>query len=538
MRISSFLFFTFIPLITITTTCNAKQYKTTVAILGAGAAGISAASRLDQKGETDFLIIDAQSFIGGRVQHQAFGYKSVELGANWIYGKGTNPIYKLASRHGLITTPNDKRDVVYYDTYGPVTTQVGHELTDIFEQVMEDMVLYAEDRLSRNQVDLSSRTALRMLDWQPDTPLKSAVEYFAIDWELAEPAEVASLDYATGTRDMTVGTFPFGNEFVIDYRGFNYILQQEASRYLRDDEDDRLLLNTLVTHIDYSNDDGLVKIKTNNSHEIIANYVICTFSLGVLQSDLVQFIPKLPEWKKEALYSFHMTTYTKIFMRFDHQFWGDWQFALYADNNRTKHDHGYTVWQNLNAPGYFSLLQGKNEQDHILMVTVTYKDAERIERMADTEIIDEIMVVLKKMFPDTTIPRPLEILVPRWHNNPLFRGSYSNWPIGMLTEHHDNLRAPLPASSTRPRIWFSGEAMSEDYGYLHGAWTEGIATANKILDCIHDQCPRQEYHDTITGCGNNPSFKFLNNKNKKYTHPSFSTSNLSASVSLKFHRQV
>ena len=60
-----------------------------------------------------------------------------------IYGKGANPIYKLATRHGLVTTPNDKRDVVYFDSYGPVPTQVGHELTDTFEQVMEDMVLYA-----------------------------------------------------------------------------------------------------------------------------------------------------------------------------------------------------------------------------------------------------------------------------------------------------------------------------------------------------------------------------------------------------------
>ena len=57
-----------------------------------------------------------------------------------------------------------------------------------------------------------------MLNWKPDTHLKSAVEYFAIDWELAEPADGCSLDYATGTRDMTVGTFPFGNEFVIDNR--------------------------------------------------------------------------------------------------------------------------------------------------------------------------------------------------------------------------------------------------------------------------------------------------------------------------------
>ena len=77
---------------------------------------------------------------------------------------------------------------------------------------------WSEERIAHNQVDLSSRAALRMLGWEPDTPLKAAVEYFAIEWELAEPAEVSSLEYATGTSDMTEGTFPFGNEFVVDHR--------------------------------------------------------------------------------------------------------------------------------------------------------------------------------------------------------------------------------------------------------------------------------------------------------------------------------
>ncbi|KAI9487922.1 hypothetical protein BDB00DRAFT_773571 [Zychaea mexicana] len=495
-------------LATATTRCHAAQYRTKVAILGAGAAGISAASRLSQKNETDFMIIEAQSFIGGRVQHQPFGDYSVELGANWIYGKGANPIYRLAVRHGLATTPNDKRDVVYFDAYGPTSTEMGHKTTEDFEQVMEDM-----KRLSKNQVDLSSRTALRLLGWEPDTPLKSAVEYFAIDWELAEPAEVASLDYATGTTDMTVGTFPFGNEFVVDHRGFNFILRKEADMFL-EEEDERLLLNTMVTQVDYSqattDADGLVRVTTNNGHEIIGDYVLCTFSLGVLQSNTVQFIPELPEWKKEALFSFHMTTYTKIFVKFDHQFWGDWQFALYADTNGTKPDSGYTVWQNLNAPGYFSAQNSdEKRRDNILMVTTTYKDSERIERMSDTEIIEEITAVLQRMFPDFTVPRPLEILVPRWHSNPLFRGSYSNWPIGMQTQHHDNIRAPLPADSKKPKVVFPGEAYSQDYyGYLHGAWLEGSSTADSILECMDDECTPQPFFDGITGCSWEPTFKF------------------------------
>lgn len=50
-----------------------------------------------------------------------------------------------------------------------------------------------------------------------------------------------------------------------------------------------------------------------------------TKRLGVLQSDLVQFNPNFPEWKRESLLSFHMTTYTKIFLQFKKKFWGDWQ---------------------------------------------------------------------------------------------------------------------------------------------------------------------------------------------------------------------
>jgi hypothetical protein len=52
-------------------------------------------------------------------------------------------------------------------------------------------------------------------------------------------------------------------------------------------------------------------------------------SLGVLQNQQVKFTPELPEWKREALLSFHMTTYTKIFVKFaQDNFWGDWEVSL------------------------------------------------------------------------------------------------------------------------------------------------------------------------------------------------------------------
>ena len=44
-----------------------KLLETDVIILGAGASGISAAQTLDNKGIHDFLIVDAQAFVGGKI---------------------------------------------------------------------------------------------------------------------------------------------------------------------------------------------------------------------------------------------------------------------------------------------------------------------------------------------------------------------------------------------------------------------------------------------------------------------------------------
>ncbi|KAI8088663.1 uncharacterized protein BX664DRAFT_331050, partial [Halteromyces radiatus] len=463
--------------------------RTQVVVLGAGASGIAAALTLHDMNITDFILVDAQSFLGGRVQHHPFGQTNVELGANWIYGKGRNPIYQLAQQHGLKSIPNDKKNVVYFSE-GRIPQDQGQRISDWFDSTMERMVQFADERMKRNQVDLSSRTALHLSGWIPDTPLKAAVEYFAVNWEMAEPAELSSLDYATGTVDTVSGSFPLGNDFVIDPRGFNYILEQEAKTVLNDN-DSRLLLNTRVTDVIYGEEnDNKVTILTANGTKIIADHALCTFSLGVLQHNDVQFKPDFPEWKREALYSFHMTTYTKIFVKFDTKFWGDWQFALYA-SNKTQHGGDYTVWQNLVSD---------SKHDNILMVTTTFKESELIEGKTDKQVSQDIQKILQRMFPEVHVPFPTDILIPRWHQHPLFRGSYSNWPIGMSVQHHDNMRAPLPL--TTPHLWFAGEAMSRKYyGYLHGAWMDGQQAATAIGQCILlKNCSHYHHHPLVTGC--------------------------------------
>lgn len=138
--------------------------------------------------------------------------------------------------------------------------------------------------------------------------------------------------------------------------------------------------------------------------------------------------------------------------------------GLYADSERGR----YPVWQSLDDPNFFP-------GSGILFVTVTVSDlfirmysaqlisfqgdfSLRIEGLNDSQVQNEVMGVLRSMFPGVTVPDPIAFHFPRWHSDPLFRGSFSNWPPFYRAEHQLNLNATVD-----DRLWFAGEATSTKY---------------------------------------------------------------------------
>ena len=87
---------------------SAPQGKKKVLILGAGASGITAAKTLYDQGVTDFLVLEGQSYIGGRITQASFGGTKVEMGANWIHysDKDDNPLMPLKNKSNLAATPS------------------------------------------------------------------------------------------------------------------------------------------------------------------------------------------------------------------------------------------------------------------------------------------------------------------------------------------------------------------------------------------------------------------------------------------------
>ncbi|EGO28558.1 hypothetical protein SERLADRAFT_354437 [Serpula lacrymans var. lacrymans S7.9] len=445
----------------------------TVLILGGGVAGVIAARTLEQQGITDYIIVEARQELGGRMQNYTFGAPgkqyTVELGPNWIQGTQegngpANPILILAEKHNLSTQFNDwYGSIMTYDYNGY------NDYLDVFNDAVDaytNTTIVAGERVDQQLVDTNLLTGYGIIGASSKTPQEAASIYYQADWTPEQTSWIASSWGNNFTYNTDVGGFSDSNLMCIDQRGFKTIIQEEAQEFLKPEQ---LLLNSTVDKITYS-EDG-VTVSLTNGRSLSADYALCTFSVGVLQYGDVAFEPTLPSWKVEAIQSMVMATYTKIFFQFPEDFWFSTEMALYADKQRGR----YPVWQSMDHVGFFP-------GSGIVFVTVTGDFAIRTEALSDNLVQDEVMGVLRAMYPNTTIPDPLAFYFPRWHSNPLFRGSYSNWPASFFNGHSQNLRATVSE-----RLWFAGEATSLKYfGFLHGAYFEGLDVAQQMAICIQE----------------------------------------------------
>jgi len=327
------------------------------------------------------------------------------------------------------------------------------------------------------------------VNWKPkiNEMARQAAEWWEWDWETSYPPEESSFVFGITGYNLTFYQFSDENNFVIDQRGFNTWLKGVASTFLKPN-DTRLLLNTIVTDVDYSSLG--VKVTMEDGSCIEADYAICTFALGVLQNNAVNFSPAFPDWKDTSIATFQMGTYTKIFYQFNETFWDNsTQFFLYASPTTRGY---YPVWQSLSTEGF---MPGSN----IIFATVVGRESYRIEQQDDEATKAEGLEVLRQMFPDVDIPEPTAFLYPRWSTTPWTYGSYSNWPVGTTLENHQNLRANVQ------RLYFAGEHTSAEYfGFLQGAWFEGREAGERIAGLITSECVNIE-----SGCGNYTNYEVL-----------------------------
>ena len=269
--------------------------------------------------------------------------------------------------------------VLFRDDKGNDITDltVAKEFHDKVEVRVED---YQEVRQQKKLPDIPARVGVQLMGWRNKRPIENVIEYFNMDFEHAKRPELVSFSQM----------FAHGKDFfATDQRGF-WSMYEDIYKPLTN----RILLSKTVKVIKYSVTS--VEVSTSDGDKFAADYALCTFSTGVLASDMVTFNPPLPEWKKEAIFKDPMSVYTKIFLKFPSKFWDDNQFILHASEQRGR----FPVFQDLERPGI--LPNGSN----VLLVTVTEDEGKRIERQTYNETKAEIMKMLRKIYgqsiPDAT----------------------------------------------------------------------------------------------------------------------------------------
>ena len=296
--------------------------------------------------------------IGGRVKDVKFGDIHVELGANWVQNAGMEKnskisLFNMVEDAGLNFISDNFEDYIYRYEGGNVTEDAD-KIYETLKPAIEKTVKLANRKLAKQEPDINYRAALSMHDWRPKLPLEKAVEIFDFDFEFADEPE------DTGLKSNAKHLHPHEQDdiFIADSRGFSQIIRNMADT-IPLVEGKNIFFNKYVTKIKYNEPgDYPIKViakdsKTGKRKVYKAKWVIITFSIGVLESDLVRFVPKLPAWKMEVIYMFKMTRYIKIAVKFPSNieaFWDDNQYISYVD----LHVRGkYQIWQNLEARGKY-----------------------------------------------------------------------------------------------------------------------------------------------------------------------------------------
>lgn len=110
--------------------CNVNT-ESSVIIVGAGAAGIAAATRLLENNVMEVIILEAEARIGGRVHSVEFGDAFVDMGAEWCHGQKDNIVYDMVKNFNILKSSGFERMSFDYSTKEVIDQNFTDSLSDL-----------------------------------------------------------------------------------------------------------------------------------------------------------------------------------------------------------------------------------------------------------------------------------------------------------------------------------------------------------------------------------------------------------------------
>ena len=133
-----------------------------------------------------------------------------------------------------------------------------------------------------------------------------------------------------------------------------------------------------------------VKITVDDGRVLVADAAVIAVPLGVLKSNSIQFEPRLPDWKEEAIRDIGVGIENKIVLHFDKVFWPNVEFLG-------------IVAETTYVCSYFLNLH-KATGHRVLVYMPSGQLARDIEKMPDEAAAKFAFTQLQRMFPNASEP--------------------------------------------------------------------------------------------------------------------------------------
>ena len=406
-------------------------YDGKVIIIGAGAAGLYAAYILKSKG-IDFQLLEASSTYGGRLgKLTGFANFPIDTGAQWLHGKNSI-LGDLIKKSKTNITLDDSETKFWFNNQ--LVNSLPQE-TDIFE---------GDDLPDISFEDYALQNGL-------GNEYKYIVENIAGD----QGAAASRLSVYGNNKDeehWSAGD----DDFKFEETFFDLIDTQIANQVK-----DYILLNTVVSKIDYSQSTILITDSNNNTFN--ADKVIITVPIPILKSADIQFTPALPDEKTAAFAKIGMDAGMKVFLKFSNKFFdqniiGGSVCAAYADDSI-----------------------GKTQNDNILLAFIMGEQAEYLTSLgSDAAITSALIQELDIMYNGQASASFIASHVENWTTNPFVKGAYSYSTIGMGDARK------IASEALSEKLYFAGEAMNTNghHQTVHGAVETGYREVINMLTDI------------------------------------------------------
>jgi lysine-specific histone demethylase 1B len=399
-----------------------------VIIIGAGAAGLYAGYTLQQNG-VDFEILEANTMYGGRLgKLTGFANYPIDLGAQWLHGN-KNLVGDLIKKTKTPITKDDS-EITYW---------------------FRDKLVTALPR----DIDIFSRGSLPDISFKDYAIQKGFGEAYAYIVEALAGDQGASADkLSVYYNNLEEKNWSSGEG---DYK-FEHTYFDLLDVHIATPIKDKIRLNHPVTKIDYT--DSTIKVTTQNNKQFIADKVLITVPITILQKSEIEFYPPLPIEKRNAFSKIGMGAGMKVFLRFDKTFYHDFFIG------------GTT------CAAYANDMIGKSKKDNVLLAFVMGKQAEALTLLENNEAITKALLTeLDIMYKGQATASFLSSHVQNYTTHPYIKGAYSYSTIGI-----GNARF-LAATPVDKKLYFAGEAMHTNghHQTVQGAMETGYRQALDLL---------------------------------------------------------